>query len=161
VTPVPASHLIIGIGNAFRSDDGVGIRVARQLRGQVGPGVSVIEATGEGTALLETWRGASSVILIDAVRSGAVPGKIHQLDAVSGPIPAQFFECSSHAFGVGQAVELARVLGQLPPRLTIYGIEGAQFADGAELSPVVARAADKLADQLLAEIRSRNSEPVT
>jgi hydrogenase maturation protease len=154
VTPIPAGRLIVGIGNAFRSDDGVGLWVARRLREQLPSSVSIAEASGEGAALIETWKGFASVILVDAVNSGASPGTIHRLDAATEPIRAQFFRCSSHAFGVGEAVELARELGQLPPRLIIYGIEGAVFAAGAELSPAVAKAAAEVAEQLLAEIRS-------
>jgi hydrogenase maturation protease len=70
----------------------------------------ILEATGEGTALLESWKGADTVILIDAVASGAYPGTIHRLDARAQLLPAGFLHTSSHAFGVAQGVELARAL---------------------------------------------------
>jgi hydrogenase maturation protease len=155
VTPIPSDRLIIGIGNAFRSDDGVGIWIVRRLRGQLSSGVAVVEASGEGAALLETWKGFASVILVDAVSSGAAPGTIHRLDAATEPLRAQFFRCSSHAFGVGEAVEMARALDRLPPRLIVYGIEGANFAAGAQISPAVAEAAAEVAERLLAEILAR------
>ena len=154
----PSDLLIIGIGNALRGDDGVGPWVAGRLREQLLPNVSIVEASGEGTALMETWKGASSVILVDAVHSGAEPGTIHRLDAAAQPVRARFLRCSSHAFGVGEAVELARVLGQLPQRIIIYGIEGADFAAGTKLSPAVAQAVTKALRQLLAEIRAWSGE---
>ena len=58
---------------------------------------------------------------------------------------------STHAFGVADAVELARALDRLPERLDVYAIEGASFAAGAPLSPAVAAAIDELADLLAAE----------
>jgi hypothetical protein len=36
-----------------------------------------------------------------------------------------------HHFGLAEAVELARVLDRLPPRLWIYGIEGRQSEQGS------------------------------
>lgn len=140
---LPEPILIIGIGNDYRSDDAIGLLVARALQARKLPHVSVLEATGEGTALLETWSGADAVILIDAVASGAAAGTLHQLDARAGPISPRFFRYSTHAFGVAEAIELARVLGVLPARLAIYGIEGSNFIAGMSLSPEVEHAAHK------------------
>ena len=92
------------------------------------------------------------VILCDAVRSGAAPGTIHRLEAHRQPIPAGFFRYSTHAFSVAEAVELARALGQLPPHLVLYGVEGATFTAGVGLSPVVAQAAQAVVRQVLAEV---------
>jgi len=158
VTSISSALRIIGIGNDFRGDDGVGVFVARQLRGQLPPGVSVLEETGEGGALLEAWKGAASVILIDAVRSGADPGTFYRLDVLAERLPSEFFPQSSHAFGVAEAVELARALNQLPPRLVLYGIEGDSFAAGVGLSPTVAQSAAKVAAELLAEVRCGTQE---
>jgi hydrogenase maturation protease len=146
-----SSVILIGIGNAYRSDDGVGIVVARRLREHVPAGVAILEASGEGAALLDAWTGAATVILVDAVQSGAPPGTIHRLDANSGPIPSRFFHYSTHSFSVAEAVELARALNQLPPRLIVYGIEGKNFADGESLSDEVERAAVRVAEQALAD----------
>jgi hydrogenase maturation protease len=51
-----------------------------------------------------------------------------------------FSRVSTHAFGVAEAIELARALRQLPPVLVVYGVEGATFETGAGLSTVVAAA---------------------
>lgn len=83
--------LIIGIGNAYRGDDAVGLHVAQCLKKQAHDHVHVIEESGEGASLMECWKDANSVILIDAVSSGAKPGTIHRLDAHTQPIPTNFF----------------------------------------------------------------------
>ncbi len=140
--------LVIGVGNAMRGDDGAGLAVARALAARVGPGVRVMEASGEGAALMDAWCGAETVILVDAARSGAPPGTIHRFDAVREPMPARFFHYSTHAFSVAEAVELARVLGALPPRLLVFGIEGRTFEAGAALSPEAARAAEEAAEEI-------------
>jgi hydrogenase maturation protease len=154
VTLTPSIAIVIGIGNAFRSDDGVGLWVARKIREQLPDSVSVLEATGEVTALLEAWEGAAFVILVDAVRSGAAPGTIHRLDAPAERVSSIFCSGSTHSFGVGEAIELARALNRLPPRLIVYGIDGGNFGPGVELSPVVVRSAAEVAERILSEARS-------
>jgi hydrogenase maturation protease len=137
--------LCIGIGNVYRHDDGVGLYVARLLREQNLPDTAVIEHGGDGISLLELIADADTVILIDAISSGAAPGTLAQFAAHEHPLPARCFAHSSHAVGVAEAVELARALGNLPRCCVVYGIEGACFAAGVGLTPAVEQAARDLA----------------
>jgi hydrogenase maturation protease len=129
--------IVIGIGNEFRGDDAVGLLVVRQLKEKPPAGVEFWEQSGEATALMDTMSQAGTVILVDAVQSGAEVGQIHRYDASEQSMPAQFLRCSTHNFSVHDAIEMARALGKLPPRLMVYGIEGSHFEPGAELSPAV------------------------
>jgi hydrogenase maturation protease len=149
--------LVIGIGNAYRRDDAVGLVLARRLKEEFRERVEVLEHSGEGTALMEAWKNAKAVILLDAVHSGGAPGIVYRLDAQTTPIPAQFFHYSTHAFSVAEAVELARTLAQLPPRLIIYGIEGASFKAGTSLSPAVESAMPEIVERIRQEIASLES----
>lgn len=151
--------LVLGVGNEYRGDDGVGRRVARELRERAPRSITILEATGEGTDLLEFWKGADAVIIIDAVASGAPPGTIHRLDARARPLPAGFLHTSTHAFGVAQAVELARALKQLPRHLVIYGIEGKTFEPDTGLSREVEHAAGEVVGRLLPEVESISRQP--
>src|SRR5512142_1763686 len=128
------SLLVVGMGNEFRSDDAVGLVVARRISARRLPEVVVLEESGEGVALMERWKGARQAILVDAVSSGAKPGTIHRFDAHLRSIPAKFFHSSTHSFGLAEAVELARALGELPPRLVVYGIEASRFTAGVALT---------------------------
>jgi hydrogenase maturation protease len=132
--------LIIGVGNEYRGDDAVGVVVARHLQQRAPAHVTIITQSGEGAALMEVWKNAENVIIIDAVHSGAAPGAIFRFDAAEQAIPVKFFHYSTHAFSVAEAIELARALQQLPPRLVVYGIEGKAFEAGAVLSPEVEEA---------------------
>ena len=144
--------LVIGIGNDFRGDDAAGLIAARTLREKHLSNVAIIEQNGDGANLMEVWEGAETVILIDAVSSGGQAGTIHRIDANRDVILAGLFGISSHLLGVGEAVELARALGELPPRLIIYGIEGANYRIGEELSPAVASQLPTLVQQIVQEI---------
>lgn len=144
--------LLIGIGNEYRRDDGVGLVAARKL-GSI-PNTKVIEESGEGIALMEAWKGADIVILIDAVSSGAAPGTIHRFEAHAQPIPAKFFSYSTHAFSIARAIELARTLNQLPPCMFVYGIEGKNFEAGIGLSPEVEKAVRDVVKLVLQDIQA-------
>ena len=144
--------LIIGLGNEYRRDDAVGLVVARRLKQSAPESVLVLEETGEGASLLESWQDAEAVILIDAVHSGAKPGTVHRLDAHAQPIAKKFFRFSTHAFGLAEGVELARALGRLPPRLIVYGVEGKSFEAGVGLSPEVEAAAQEVVERVLGDV---------
>lgn len=146
--------LCIGVGNEWRGDDVVGRLAVRLLRYQPLPDTTFIEATGEGAALMEAWAGADTVFLIDAVSAGQPSGTIYRFLAHSQPLPAQFFSYSTHAFSVAEAVEMARVLGQLPAHFVIYGVEGENFAAGASITPSVEKAVHEVIRQISAEIQA-------
>lgn len=151
-----AQILVIGIGNLYRGDDGAGIIAARELKSRTCRQVRILELAGEGAALMDAWHAQDGaqpmVILIDAISSGAAPGTIFRLDAGEQPVPVSFFNYSTHAFSLAEAVELARVLGELPPHMIIYGIEGQNYAAGSALSAPVAQALPQLVQQLKREI---------
>jgi hydrogenase maturation protease len=152
--PARGGVLIIGLGNEYRRDDAAGLVAARRLKEATAKRVRVLEESGEGTALMESWKGADTVIVIDALHSGAKAGTVRRLDPHRQPIPTGLFHCSTHAFGVAEAVELARALGQLPPRLIVYGIEGTDFEAGLGLSPQVDKAVPRAVERILAEVHA-------
>jgi hydrogenase maturation protease len=144
--------LVIGIGNDYRSDDRAGLFIARQLKQLLPHGVEVIEQSGEGAALIDSWRDAEEVFIIDAVYSGDSVGEIHRFEAHAEPVPTIFSRYSTHAFSLAEAIELARALGQLPSKVIIYGIEAKQFGSGTKISPEVRRAAEKVVRRVIEEI---------
>jgi hydrogenase maturation protease len=115
--------LVIGIGNEFRGDDAIGLLAVRDVGTMRLPGVRIVESRGDGARLMRMWKGMSTVLLIDAVHSGSPPGTLHRLDASQHPIPARFLCTSSHQFGVAEAVETSRALGELPPTVIVFGVE--------------------------------------
>lgn len=143
--------IVVGVGNRFRSDDGLGPECATRLAGILAASTTVVEQGGDAAQLLETLQGADDVILIDAVQSGAAPGTIFRLDPRGQPLPREIFAASTHAFGVPEAIELARAFDELPRRIVIYAVEGASFSPGTALSPEVERALDEVVHRVAAE----------
>jgi hydrogenase maturation protease len=148
--------VVVGVGNELRGDDAVGLAVAVRLRGRVPEGVTVVECEQEPTRLLDAWSGADAAFVVDAAASGGPPGTVHRFDASAEPVPARVFRSSTHAFGVGDAVELARALGRLPGRVVVYGVEGGDFTAGAPLSVEVAAAVDLVVGKIEKELGCTN-----
>jgi hydrogenase maturation protease len=148
--------LLIGVGNSYRSDDGIGLAIARALKAEFAgdEDVAVLEQTGEGSELMEAWRNAEAVMVFDAVSSGAEPGTIFQLDAQEEQIPSEFFNYSTHAFSVAEAIEMARVLDELPPHCVLFGVEGGCFDAGVGLSEPARCGVEDVIAQVKAELNA-------
>jgi hydrogenase maturation protease len=138
---------IIGCGNLHRGDDAAGLLAVRRLREL---GIPAEEESGEALSLIESWKDCQEVILIDAVVTRAQPGTINFWNAGSeGTLPADVSKnTSTHGLGLAQAIELARSLDRLPPKLFIYGIEGSLFEVGTTPSPRVLAAVETLAQKI-------------
>ena len=150
--PADGPTRVIGVGNPDRGDDGAGVAVARRLRDLARPGVEVLESGGDALSVLGAVRGAGRVILVDAIRSGAAPGSVRRIGGDADLLSSALRAGSSHDLGPAEALGLARALGELPERVEVIGIEGADFAPGAGLSPEVERAVDEVARQIRLEV---------
>jgi hydrogenase maturation protease len=145
--------MLVGVGNEFGTDDALGVLVAREMRRRCPAGLNVVEASGEGASLMEVWKGADEVIIVDAM-SGPEPGEIHRIDASSTNVPNNLSLFSSHAFGVTDAIEMARELNELPPVTILYGIEGETFDPGVGLTDSVLRSLPKLLAMIEEDLRA-------
>jgi hydrogenase maturation protease len=142
---------VIGVGNAFRGDDGAGRAVARLLQDRVPDELDVVVCELEPTRLIDAWDGADAALVVDAVASGAEPGTVHRFDATSGALPSREFRSSTHALGIGETIELARAVGRLPRRIVVFGVEGEAFGSGTELSPGAQAGVERAVDLVLEE----------
>ena len=146
---------VIGVGNAYRSDDAVGLYVADQVRSHALKGVAVVEGIGDGFALIDAWSDSDRAFVIDCASSGAPPGTTFRFDALRETIPSGLFSgLSTHSIAVNDAIEMARVLNRLPKGLVVYGIEGENLSTGVELTSAVQDSAHKVAKSIVEEIQT-------
>jgi len=144
--------VVIGVGNLDRGDDGAGIEVARRLQAGRPLAATVRECPGDVLYLLDLWRGCGRAILIDAAAGEGAPGAVRRFEAHRGPVPEAFGAASSHSWGLAAAVEVARCLGELPPRLVVYAIAGGSFGHGRALTAPVAAAVGRVTRRVRREI---------
>lgn len=146
------STIVIGVGNGVRGDDAVGLEVARRLKDRVGPGVEVMESSGDPAELLAAWKGMETAIVVDAVVSGGPAGALIRCEVGRDRIPSGFSRRSTHEMGLAAAIELARELDELPGRLVLYGIEGTRFEVGTGLSAAVEEEVGRAENAILQEL---------
>ena len=150
--------VVVGVGNEFRRDDGAGPEVIARLRAlQPGDaslsGVILALSDGEPGRMIDLWEGAGLAVVVDAVRDSRMPpGHRYRLavDALTGVVDSV---ASSHGIGLGDTVELARVLGRLPARLTVLAVVGRDFGFGTALTAEVATAVGELVEQVREIVR--------
>lgn len=137
--------LVLCCGHPDRGDDACGPRVAQCLRDK---GIEAREADGGVLELIEAWRGADDVVLVDAMISGRRPGAVSVWNALATRFAGRTRIGSSHALGLPEAIALSRTLGWLPRRLTLYGIEARSFEWGQPPSRAVLRGIERAAQRV-------------
>ncbi|UXA08340.1 hydrogenase maturation protease [Mycobacterium sp. SMC-2] len=143
--------VVIGLGNEYRRDDGVGVAVANALDGLGWPNVVVTTGIAEPMGLLEAWTGAGLAVIIDAaVISPASPGRIHRCELAE--VPSRPDGLSSHSIDIGRTHALAQALGRVPDAVVVFAVEAADTGPGPGLTPRVARAVPAVAGMVAAEI---------
>lgn len=148
----PPRVLVLALGNPDRGDDGVGPAVANSLRKLLPRDVTIMSVGGDVLGVVPTWTEFDAVICVDAAAPSGRPGRIHRFDLAAGDLPRDLTVTSSHAFGLAEAIALARALNQAPRAIIVYAIEGASFAASAPLTPEVAAATAEVAGRVAAEV---------
>lgn len=127
-----SSPLIIGYGNPFRGDDGVGPHVAAQLGGLVAH--QLVPEMAEQIAQAE------SVIFVDA-NCSLPPGTVQSL-----PLPEE--SMMTHKSTPGSLLNLAKeVYGKSPPA-TLIAIGVSDFTLGAPMTSEAQKGADAAISQI-------------
>lgn len=131
--------VVIGIGNVNRRDDGIGPAVATALAGT--PGLDVVTAPAEPTAILDAWTGRGLAVLVDAAVGGR-PGRvlIASVDRRLDEMADDTRPVSSHDLSLRQTYELARVLGRAPDSVVVVTVDVGDTGYGDGLSASVAAA---------------------
>jgi hydrogenase maturation protease len=135
--------LVLGLGNAILGDDGVGLRVAREVarRLPASSGVTVAEEDRGGLALVEQLAGFDRAMLVDAIQTGAPAGTLHTLGVRSVPTQRT---ATAHGINLRTALELGRRSGLALPAeaaISILGIEAKDVLTfGETLTPEVEQA---------------------
>ncbi|NNC81571.1 MAG: hydrogenase maturation protease [Acidimicrobiales bacterium] len=154
--PAVAPLVIIGIGNAMRRDDGVGLAAIAHLEdtesNSADGAVEFRALDGEPTRLIEAWRGRRRAVVIDAARAGATAGAIHRVEVGVDPLPDWANIASSHSAGLAEAIALARAVDALPDQLIVFGVEPGDLSMGEGLSAEVESAVPPLVQRILDEV---------
>lgn len=137
--------VVIGVGNTFRRDDGIGPAVVASLAERNLPGVRVLCCAGEMTQILDAWADAATAVVVDAA-VGDMPGRVRRC-ALDEFVDATPF--SSHELNLRKTYELAQALGRAPQSVVVVTVDVEDTGHGEGLSPPVAAALPEAADVVL------------
>jgi hydrogenase maturation protease len=148
--------IIIGIGNPIRSDDAVGLIVARILRRHLGrdANVDVEELHAGGFRLVEAMVGYDRAVVIDALATGTQPpGSVRRM-RFRELARAHNITCT-HDTSLPSALDVWRRSNiPVPSEIMVWGIEGEDLlTKSEELSRSVCEGALVAAQAILDELR--------
>jgi hydrogenase maturation protease len=141
---------IIGVGQQWAGDDGVGIAVIRKLR-EAAARCELIELNEPARLIDLLTDGADPVVLVDALLDDGPSGRVLLIDSHRRDARSKHL-LSTHGLGVMDAIELARALhpARVAPRIFLVAITVQEAARrGVGLSPVVDAAVPRAAAQAL------------
>jgi hydrogenase maturation protease len=145
--------LILGIGNILLSDEGIGVRAVEALAAgyRFPKGVELLDGGTAGFELMAKITRREQLIVIDAIACDHPPGTVLR---VEGEDVRQVFSSriSPHQLGISDVLAASALIGELPDRLVLFGIEPAEIGTSLELSAPVAAALPKLMTAVLEEL---------
>ncbi len=147
--------LIIGLGNVLMGDDAFGPSVIRDLEAsyEFGPDVSLLDAGTPGSDLDSCLAGQEAVILVDTVRSGQQAGRLCLMGGQDLLSPAAHPRFNAHQSGLRETMLRLQLHGRAPGQVLLVGVVPSSLKAGIGLSPAVAEAVQKAANEVVRELK--------
>jgi hydrogenase maturation protease len=146
--------IILGLGNPILSDDGIGCRVAAELKERIKkPDVKVVEAAIAGLELIDILTGYDRAIVIDAIQTEkGTPGNIYRF----GPeaLANTRHTGNPHSVNFATALELGKKLDiKMPQEIIFYAIEAEDVTSfSEECTPAVKKALPECVKMVMQEL---------
>lgn len=143
-----AARVVVGLGNPYRSDDGVGVEVLRRLSPR--PGLAILESAKSGMNLAWVLSGYEKALVVDAAPF-LPPGEVALFPLAALPEEGRW----GHAIGLRQAAQSLEGLGLGTVEVAVLGIGipcDPPFGQG--LSPKVEEAVPKALEVIEEWLRS-------
>lgn len=134
-------------------DDGVGVRVAEELRDQLPqvPEIDVVTGGVAGMMLMPSVLSADDVVFVDALAVDDEPGSVFRMDPDVAGITG-LRSTTSHGMGIPYLITNARMLGH-DPTFVVYGVQIGDIMIGPDsLTPPVADAVPRVVDLIAKEV---------
>jgi len=139
-------------------DDGIGIRVARELRRQPpGKNIKVFVYQKLDLALLEDLQGASKVVVVDALQSGNPPGTVSKY-SIDSREESHLQLPSLHGLGLSDLFALARYAGLLTCPVVVVGVEPKDCRPGKRMSREVVASLPTILEEVARELKGSSAE---
>ena len=145
-------NVVVGVGNLLLKDEGVGVHIAHALQRMTIPQDTKVIDGGTSPDLPYYLKDTDRVVIIDAVKGGSKPGTIYRFHPRDINMESEE-TASAHELGLGQSLEMMRLLGNEPKEIVIIGIEPKEIDWGTELSPEIKAKMPEIINIVLDEIK--------
>ena len=127
--------LVLGVGNSWRHDDGIGPKIIQELQQQNFTAADLLDGGIDGLALLDHLQLYDNAIIIDAVNMNTDPGTIRSFTpAEINCIQADAL--STHGFGLAELIALMQKL-TINTKLKIIGVQPQDIEFGEGLTAII------------------------
>ncbi|MFA5863387.1 MAG: hydrogenase maturation protease [Phycisphaerae bacterium] len=125
---------VLGLGNILRGDDGIGVRLVKELTSELSPSplVELIDAGVGGLRLLNWFDDASAVLAVDSAQMNLTPGS-HQWIIPSQLASKQDIAFTLHDLDFAQTLWYAEKFFSRPPTV-IFAIQPQTIDQSERLS---------------------------
>ena len=155
--------LILGIGNVLWADEGFGVRAADHLHRhwQLPDQVTVMDGGTQGIYLLEHIERADVLVILDAIDYGLPPGTLRLIEDDAVPSYLGVKKVSLHQTGFQEVLAMAEMLGRIPTRILLVGVQPKQIEDfGGSLDPAIRDCIKPAVDAALTWLRDLGVDAV-
>lgn len=146
--------LIYGVGNPYRCDDAVGLKVVQHLKNTIkNSPITIKSGSIDGLAMLDEITGYDRVIFIDSIKTNnGIPGDIYKIKL--DPLDNASLSSVSHGIDFVTALRLGTQLGYtMPSKIDIYAIEiENNISCGEECTAKVRASIPEVVDRIMADI---------
>jgi len=144
---------IIGFGNKYRSDDGIGIRVIEELEKlDFFKNIEIINGGTSGTDLIFLIKGCGKLIIIDAIDAGQDIGDVVNIkvDDIEEFVKRDCNSLSLHDLNLADILKLIKAL-KMNADISIIGVKPKNIDFGGRLSPEI----EKKIPEIISMIKKR------
>ncbi len=148
---------IIGLGNPIRADDGIGIRLIKEIRKKdLPPDVEVFDSGNRVMRLLHLLNDLEIAVIVDAVHFGGNPGDF----VFFSPEEVKSLNTSknTHDTNILEVLELSKTLNKESKEIIIMGIEPKDTSFEEGISQELKDRLPEMIDELLKKIMVMGSD---
>ncbi|MGI6435743.1 MAG: hydrogenase maturation protease [Syntrophomonadaceae bacterium] len=146
--------VVVGIGNIFMQDDGLGVYVIQKLSERSWPEeVELVDAGIASFEILDVFCRADVIIVVDSMSVGGDPGTIYRAPLERLGLRSNGNITSMHELHFTEAIKVVNLMGY-HPRVIVFGVEPYIVDVGLELTPLIADKMPRLLELVEAEIKT-------
>ena len=146
---------IIGLGNLYMSDEGIGPRVVAELLQREEPlqNVDVMDLGMNGFQVVHELAGRRKVVFVDCAVMGEPPGTLRRFTPEEVRTQKVQPATSSHGGDLLQTIRLARDMGDCAEEIVIFGVEPGRVEQGEGLSEELTKRLGEYVEAIVQEVR--------